>query len=87
MALQGETRETEPWYGTEYSQEAIPAAWLDSWRDAAAPEGLHLPLPNPFISSDFTLINVALLPFPGSCAQFTRQQTCIAIACMPAPHR
>jgi insulysin len=58
MFLQGQTTSTEPWYGTEYSQEAIPSSWLDSWTAAAAPAGLHLPHDNPFISSDFTLIDV-----------------------------
>src|SRR5579875_24612 len=59
--LQGQTDLVEPWYSTEYSEERIPEAWLSSWREAALPPELHLPLPNPFISSDFALIQVTCL--------------------------
>ncbi|EIE20423.1 hypothetical protein COCSUDRAFT_30601 [Coccomyxa subellipsoidea C-169] len=54
----GQTTLTEPWYGTEYSQEAISSEWLSAWASAVAPPELHLPHDNPFISSDFTLIDV-----------------------------
>ena len=53
---QGQTDLVEPWYSTQYSDEAIPADWMASFWAAAAPPELHLPLPNPFISSDFALI-------------------------------
>ena len=58
VTWQGQTKLVEPWYGTEYSQEPISQEWLSSWAAAAAIPDLHLPHDNPFISSDFTLINV-----------------------------
>ena len=64
MCLQGQTDMVEPWYSTEYSEERIPESWLSSWREAALPPELHLPLPNPFISSDFALIQVTWLSSP-----------------------
>ncbi|BDA50691.1 Insulin-degrading enzyme [Coccomyxa sp. Obi] len=56
--FKGQTKSVEPWYGTEYSQEPISQEWLGSWTAAAATPDLHLPHDNPFISSDFTLIDV-----------------------------
>ena len=58
VKTQGQTKQVEPWYGTEYSQEAIPQEWLLRWQAPNAPADLHLPHSNPFISSDFTLIDV-----------------------------
>jgi hypothetical protein len=85
---QGQTDLVEPWYSTHYSDEAIPAGWMASFQDAAAPPELHLPLPNPFISSDFALIKVWILV----CAVFhivllaVHALLCmLRSACMPAP--
>ena len=47
----------EPIYTTQYSCEAIPADWLVAWEAAAEP-ALHLPKPNPFIPTDFQLLQV-----------------------------
>lgn len=58
---QGQTTQVEPWYGTEFSQEAIPEDWLLRWQAPNHPADLHLPHNNPFISSDFTLIDVGPL--------------------------
>jgi hypothetical protein len=106
-AVQGKTDEVEPWYGTEFSQHAIPPEWLARWEAAAggqtdsgalAPPGvdgaapadaaaqrlsslavhlgdstswkaagptaatdgvpLHLPEPNPFVPTDFAMLEV-----------------------------
>lgn len=52
----GDATETEPWYGTRYSLQRVPAEWAAAWAAAdEAPGELHLPHPNPFISTDFTL--------------------------------
>ncbi|GAX77819.1 hypothetical protein CEUSTIGMA_g5262.t1 [Chlamydomonas eustigma] len=46
----------EPWYGTKYCIETLPDAWAESWGEKAGPDArLHLPRPNPFIPTDFTL--------------------------------
>lgn len=54
---QGKTDRAEPVYGTEYAQEPVPGDWLDRWREAAC-DGLHLPHLNPFIPTDFTMLQV-----------------------------
>ena len=59
---QGRTKEVEPWYSTDYSQEPVPNEWLSSWLKAVPNPAIHLPKPNPFISSAFGLINVRMLP-------------------------
>ena len=55
--VQGHTGLVEPVYSTNYSCEPLPADWLAAWEAAAEP-ALHLPEPNPFISSDFSLLQV-----------------------------
>ena len=60
--VQGKTTEVEPWYQTEYSQEPVPSGWLSGWLKAFPNDSIHLPRPNPFISSQFGLIDVSLLP-------------------------
>lgn len=54
--LQGVATEREPWYGTQYNRERIPAEWLARWEAAAPPPELHLPRHNPFIPTDFALL-------------------------------
>ena len=55
----------EPWYGTKYSIERIPEKWVQLWVGGAVAnnvelkieEGaLHLPKPNEYIPTDFTLV-------------------------------
>ncbi|GMH33522.1 hypothetical protein BSKO_01356 [Bryopsis sp. KO-2023] len=46
----------EPWYGTQYSQGPIPAEWLQQWEKPEKDERLHIPLSNPFIPTDFDLV-------------------------------
>jgi insulysin len=58
--------QTERWFGTEHTKEAIPAAWLEAMRggndnDAAvanadADAEMRLPAPNPFVATDFSLV-------------------------------
>jgi nardilysin len=45
----------EEWFRTPYSSEDIPASWKDAWKDPEVPDYLHLPPPNPFIATDFTI--------------------------------
>jgi len=55
--VQGKVDLREPIYSTQYSVQPLPADWLAAWQAAAEPE-LHLPTPNPFIPTDFTLLQV-----------------------------
>lgn len=50
----------EPWYSTEYSQDAVQSDWLSNWLKAFHNGCIHLPEPNPFISSEFSLLKVRL---------------------------
>lgn len=57
VAVQDAVDQCEPIYSSRYSQEALPADWVAAWRQATEPE-LHLPSPNPFIPTDFSLLEV-----------------------------
>eukprot|EP00730_Choanoeca_flexa_P002032 TRINITY_DN10883_c0_g2_i3.p1 TRINITY_DN10883_c0_g2~~TRINITY_DN10883_c0_g2_i3.p1 ORF type:complete len:1005 (+),score=244.79 TRINITY_DN10883_c0_g2_i3:33-3017(+) len=49
----------EPWFKTQYGQQAIPAEWLQRWKAAEASSPfseLTWPTPNPYITTDFELI-------------------------------
>lgn len=65
VPLQGITTDIEPWYGTLYSREPLPAEWLAVWEAASPPAELHLPPPNPFVPTDFALLQVR--SWPGCC--------------------
>ena len=58
--LQGQTSKTEPWYGTEYSMEPLPESWIAGWELPGKTAGLHLPAANPFIPTDFSMVEVGL---------------------------
>ncbi|CAL8284270.1 unnamed protein product [Lota lota] len=46
----------EKWFGTHYSEEDILQEWRDRWAGPLEPnQDLHLPVPNHFIATDFTL--------------------------------
>lgn len=47
---------TERWYGTEYAVDRISEERISLWTTGNAHTALSLPLPNPFIPTDFTLI-------------------------------
>eukprot|EP01138_Halocafeteria_seosinensis_P003331 gb/GECG01003407.1/.p1 GENE.gb/GECG01003407.1/~~gb/GECG01003407.1/.p1 ORF type:complete len:1092 (+),score=141.62 gb/GECG01003407.1/:1-3276(+) len=53
----GKTDLHEKWYGTAYSQTRVEGSLLSQWETPsfASKEHLHLPTPNEFIASDFTL--------------------------------
>ncbi|KAJ3696077.1 hypothetical protein LUZ60_001454 [Juncus effusus] len=46
---------TEPWYGTQYSVQNCTPEIIQQWMDSSPNEDLHLPKPNIFIPTDFTL--------------------------------
>ncbi|KAK3262595.1 hypothetical protein CYMTET_28558 [Cymbomonas tetramitiformis] len=45
----------EPWYTTKYHQERVPSEWLSAWASAERYPELHLPAPNEFIPTDFSI--------------------------------
>lgn len=55
---QGQTKETEYFYGAEFSSEPLPATWLRRWQGPQPNKALHLPAANPFISTDFAMQEV-----------------------------
>ena len=54
--LQPPSTTPERWYGTQYATDPIPAEWLAEFRNPPKVPELHLPAPNPFISSEFGLV-------------------------------
>lgn len=59
LLSQGQANSREPIYSTQYSCEKIPADWLAVWEAAAEP-ALHLPKANPFIPTDFQLLQARM---------------------------
>ena len=49
------TELVEPWFGTRYAVQDIPAATLAVWRQAEADPMLTTPAPNPFVPEDLAL--------------------------------
>ncbi len=48
---------TEPWFGTLYCSMPFPPAMATRWADTTRTDpSFHLPNPNPFIPTDFTLV-------------------------------
>ncbi len=45
----------EPWYGTKYKTDKIPAEKISKWTNAALNEKLQIPEKNDFIPTDFDL--------------------------------
>lgn len=68
--VQDVATEREPWYGTQYKRERIPAEWLARWEAAAPPAELHLPRRNPFIPNDFALLQALALACSGACGMY-----------------
>lgn len=56
--FEGKTTEIEPWYGTPYSMEKVDTAALNRWSSQCIDPRLELPLPNLFIPTDFSLLDV-----------------------------
>ncbi|XP_015592336.1 nardilysin isoform X2 [Cephus cinctus] len=46
----------EPWFKTKYSDTEIPEEWIEHWKKIEPFPEFHLPEPNIFLSSDFSLI-------------------------------
>jgi insulysin len=53
-----ETDQTEEWYGTQYSSTELQGEAFSSLTEVEAPDGLHLPEPNPFVPDDVSLLPV-----------------------------
>lgn len=47
--------DTEPWYGTQYSNESIDPEWMLQIKSVGRNPELHLPDPNEFIPTDFAV--------------------------------
>ncbi|XP_056865432.1 insulin-degrading enzyme-like 2 isoform X1 [Raphanus sativus] len=56
--FEGQTDKTEPWYNTAYSFENINEFTIQEWVQSAPDVKLHLPVPNVFIPTDFSLKDV-----------------------------
>ena len=52
----GQTKEVEPWYGTEYTLNPLEDSQVSKLRACKRNERLHLPVQNQFIPTDFGLI-------------------------------
>lgn len=48
----------EPWFKTKYTHTDIPKEWTETWKTIPPLPEFHLPLPNIFLTNDFSLIPV-----------------------------
>uniref|UniRef100_A0A8D9BMR4 Insulin-degrading enzyme n=5 Tax=Cacopsylla melanoneura TaxID=428564 RepID=A0A8D9BMR4_9HEMI len=48
--------QTEPWYGTKYTREKLSDEQLKKFENVTSNSAFHLPQPNEFIATDFTLL-------------------------------
>ncbi|KAI4330509.1 hypothetical protein MLD38_028795 [Melastoma candidum] len=55
--FQGSTDMIEPWYGTAFSVENISSSQIKEWMESSPNKDLHMPEPNIFIPTDFSLKN------------------------------
>ncbi|KAF5289998.1 hypothetical protein FQR65_LT11664 [Abscondita terminalis] len=46
----------EPWFKTQYTDEEIPADWLQCWNEVEPFPEFALPQPNPYITTDFNIL-------------------------------
>ncbi|XP_033221743.1 nardilysin-like [Belonocnema kinseyi] len=53
-----EFEKVEPWFKTKYADEAIPPEWIKSWKTVEPLAEFHLPEPNIFLTTDFSLIPI-----------------------------
>jgi hypothetical protein len=59
--MQPRCEQREPWYSTPYSTSPIPQDWVEHWEGADGappPPTLHLPALNPFIPTEFAMVEV-----------------------------
>ena len=54
--FKGTTDQVEPWYGSAYSARKIDPQLVELWTSAEPIPELHLPKPNEFIPTDFTIV-------------------------------
>ncbi|XP_076237531.1 nardilysin [Calliopsis andreniformis] len=48
----------EPWFNTKYTDTEIPKEWIERWKTIEPLPDFHLPLPNIFLTDDFSLISL-----------------------------
>ncbi|XP_017752516.1 PREDICTED: nardilysin-like isoform X2 [Eufriesea mexicana] len=48
----------EPWFKTKYTDMEIPQEWIECWKTIEPLPEFHLPLPNVFLTDDFSLITI-----------------------------
>lgn len=48
---------TEKWYGTRFNVQNISPEWIDKWKNVEANSNFFLPHPNPFVATDFSLVD------------------------------
>lgn len=53
-----ELNKIEPWFKTKYTDVEIPHEWIERWKTIEPLPDFHLPLPNTFLTNDFTLISI-----------------------------
>ncbi|KYN11880.1 Nardilysin, partial [Trachymyrmex cornetzi] len=53
-----ELNKVEPWFKTKYTDIEIPEKWIERWKSIEPLPDFNLPLPNTFITSDFSLISM-----------------------------
>ncbi|KAK0085743.1 hypothetical protein PV325_004480 [Microctonus aethiopoides] len=54
----------EPWFKTKYTDTEIPYDWIESWKNIEPLHEFHLPEPNIFITTDFSLIPMESADYP-----------------------
>lgn len=47
----------EPWFGTKYNLSDIPGDWIQTWKSIQPSSVFHLPYPNQFLTTDFTILS------------------------------
>lgn len=61
-SVQDRCDSVEPWFGdTQWGMAPVPSEWVALWKEGVRgelPDELHLPPPNDFIPSDFSLLEV-----------------------------
>ncbi len=57
MAPSVKTSKVSRWYNTSYATRAVSEASMQRWQQPETFEGLELPAPNPFIASDFSMLD------------------------------
>lgn len=47
----------EPWFQTPYKVDEIPEKWRTKWRDCSLENVFHIPNPNLYLTTDFSLLD------------------------------